>query len=186
LFKTGLKTAKRVRRCSGRVFFAIFPKNFVVVKKGLFLVLVLIGLTQCRHDDPVAQVPAVLLGTAFKLAANDSVRVVSAGSILPLFTFAFVHMQDGRCPKNAGCTLSGDDARIDFELRANGAKTRQFLCLGDCKDWYPTLPPAMARRTEDSTTVTLAGQAFRVVLQQADTLFLRPNPATATFLVRQL
>lgn len=146
--------------------------------------LFLAALTSCRPNDPAAETPAVALGTAFRLATNDSVRLVSTGAA-PL-TFAFVHMQDGRCPNTPDCTLKPGNTRVEFELRAANEKIRRFLCLGDCKDWYPALTEAQARRTQDSTAVTLAGQAYRVVLQRADTLFFRPNPATATFLVRQL
>lgn len=152
-------------------------------KPAALVWLLLAALTGCRPNDPVAETPSVALGSAFRVAVNDSVRLVSAGAA-PL-TFAFVHMQDGRCPNDPRCTLKPGNTRVEFELRAQNEKVRQFLCLGDCQDWYPALPAAQAQRAQDSATVTLAGRAYRVVLQRADTLWFRPNPARATFLVRQ-
>jgi|GEM_PF-3150252 len=67
---------------------------------------------------------------------------------------------ESRCPTNARCIRMGN-VTVRFGLSGSGQSPTGALCLGECKGEQPAQPML----TRDSVEISLAGQRYRIILE---------------------
>lgn len=118
---------------------------------GIWLSVALIGFfAACRHDDPLPAIPDGYI----ELKAGTTVPVVDGISVTT--DTAYVSY----CPENANCIIAGSVyASVRLVKAQSSRQVRLFNIVGQT-----VYGPNQPNRT-DSTSVELAGQAYKVILR---------------------